>query len=75
MVLANNATGWVPSGLAYLSLGSFSPIYNGGGMVPLSNIGGAQAHYEYNINGGGPITNGTAQIVAGPPTRSDAACR
>jgi hypothetical protein len=62
MVVVKNATGWVPSQLAYLSRGS-------GGVVPFSNYGNtafdAQAAYQAG-NYGMPITNGIAQVVAGP---------
>jgi hypothetical protein len=62
MVVAKNATGWVPSQLAYLSRGS-------GGVVPFSNYGNTgfdvQACYQVG-NWGLPMTNGIAQVVAGP---------
>jgi hypothetical protein len=62
MVVAKNATGWVPSQLAYLSRGS-------GGVVPFSNYGNtgfdAQACYQVG-NWGLPLTNGIARVVAGP---------
>lgn len=59
MVVAKNGTGYVPSRLAYLGAG--------GGTVPFSNFGvpTAQAIYRYGF-GSGPITNGTAVVVAGP---------
>lgn len=62
MVVVKNAIGWVPSRLAYLSRGS-------GGVVPFSNYGNtgfdAQACYQMG-NWGLPLTNGVAQVVAGP---------
>jgi len=62
MVVVKNAIGWVPSQLAYLSRGS-------GGVVPFSNYGNtgfdAEACYQVG-NWGMAITNGTAQVVAGP---------
>jgi hypothetical protein len=63
MTVAKNATGWVPSGLAYLSAGSYDPI-SAGSYAPLSNLGGAQANYQ--IGSAGPINVGTAQVFAGP---------
>jgi hypothetical protein len=65
MVVVKNATGWVPSQLAYLSRGT-------GGVVPFSNYGNtgfdAQACYQipYPYSGPVPLTNGTAQVIAGP---------
>jgi len=67
MVVIKNTTGWVPSRLAYLSRDS-------GGYVPFSNYGNphwqAQACYQISTLGGEsqgqPVTNGTAQVVAGP---------
>ena len=64
MVAVKNATGWVPSQLAYLSRGS-------GGYVPFSNYGNtgfdARACYQINPFGwGNPLTNGIAQVIAGP---------
>jgi hypothetical protein len=62
MVVVKNATSWVPSQLAYLSRAS-------GGVVPFSNYGNtgfdAQACYQVG-NWGLPLTNGVAQVVAGP---------
>jgi hypothetical protein len=65
MAVVKNAVGWVPSRLAYLSRGS-------GGVVPFSNYGNAgsfaQACYQQPLYGMGspPVTNGIAQVVAGP---------
>jgi len=64
MVVVKNATGWVPSQLAYLSRGS-------GGYVSFSNYGntGSLARARYQISHGQfqpPLTNGLAQVVAGP---------
>jgi hypothetical protein len=60
MALAKNSTGWVPSQMVYLSL-------NGGGIVPFSNTANtgsfAQAWDSWT---GEPVTNGIAQVVAGP---------
>ena len=73
MVIAKNATGWVPSQLAYLFIdytagGSFP---NAGGMLPLSNTndiyfqGDVQWAGAYSGSPGTP-TNGNVQILAGP---------
>ncbi len=65
MVVVKNTTGWVPSQLAYLSRGS-------GGDVPFSNYANtgfdARACYQipYPYGGPVPLTNGTAQVIAGP---------
>jgi hypothetical protein len=66
MVVAKNDTGWVPSQLVYLSIN-----FNTGGTVPFSNSGNAHAQANYpwglcNIYSLTPITNGTAQVIAGP---------
>lgn len=73
IVVVKNNTGWVPSRAAYLSAGAYGPNSATCGLVPLSNAGnpGAQANYTYNNyyvqgTGSGPITNGLAQVVAGP---------
>jgi hypothetical protein len=64
MAVAKNATGWVPSQMGYLSVVASS------GIVSFSNQGNtsAQACYPWGMYGYGniPITNGTAQVVAGP---------
>ena len=61
MVVAKNATGWVPSQMGYLSVVSSS------GTVPFSNATNtgfyAQAMDPWT---GSPINNGNAQVVAGP---------
>jgi hypothetical protein len=65
LVVVKNTTGWVPSQLAYLSRGS-------GGYVPFSNYGNphwqARACYQLPAsgNGGDPLLDGYAQVVAGP---------
>jgi hypothetical protein len=61
VAIAENATGWVPSGLAYLSIGS--PTYLGGGFVPLSNLSGDNQPGTLH---GPPIVDGVAQVIAGP---------
>jgi hypothetical protein len=67
MAVAKNATGWAPSPMAYLSVVASS------GIVPFSNATNtgwaAQACYQAGdvwIEVGTPITNGTAQVIAGP---------
>lgn len=64
-VVVKNATGWVPSKLAYGFITNF-PY----GVVPFDNspYPAAQALGQYGLYPGGvvPITNGTAQVVAGP---------
>jgi hypothetical protein len=55
-VLVKNSFGWVPSQLAYVTVGS-------GGRVGFSNQGGPIANY---LASGTPITNGTAQLIARP---------
>jgi hypothetical protein len=62
MAVAKNATGWVPSQMAWLSVVSGS-----GGVVPLSNQ--ANTYFQGQaVDGcsGFPISNGTARVVAGP---------
>lgn len=66
MVVAKNVDGWVPSQMAHLSVAA-SP----GGRVPFSNTESThpqaqalyQRGYDYYYP---PITEGTAQIIAGP---------
>jgi hypothetical protein len=63
VALAGNAAGWVPSKLAYLSV--VDSLNRG--IVPFSNEGNpaARAFYQrFPFNQ--PITNGTAQVIAGP---------
>jgi hypothetical protein len=62
MAVAKNKAGWTPSRMAYLS------VTDVGGTVPFSNIGIplARADYQCCCQVDGPITNGTAQVVAGP---------
>jgi hypothetical protein len=66
MVVAKNVVGVTPSQMAYLS------VVWSNGIVPFysTNIPGAQAQYSYvSCSGqyaGQPITNGTAQLFAGP---------
>lgn len=67
MVVAKNATGWAPSQMGYLS------VVGSSGRVPFSNYTNttAQARYQWNFAldfslYGTPITNGTAQVIAGP---------
>jgi hypothetical protein len=60
MAVVKNATGWVPSQLAYLSRGS-------GGYVPFSNYGNlywqARAISQWTSL---PLAEGISQVVAGP---------
>lgn len=70
-VIAKNATGWVPSQLAYLSLDYTygGAVPGGGGTVPFSNVGGKQAPYSaayFLPVSGSPINTGSVQVVAGP---------
>jgi hypothetical protein len=61
--LAKNAVGWVPSAMAYLS------VVDTAGQVPFSNRNNPNAEANYQSTycyGYGPITNGTAQLMAGP---------
>jgi hypothetical protein len=63
LALAKNAAGWVPSAMGYLS------VVDTRGLVPMRNQGdsNAIANYQYYYYyGGTPITNGTAQVLAGP---------
>src|SRR5439155_15136023 len=62
LALVGNSTGWVPSQMAYLSAVSVS------GRVPFSTINNshAEADYQYGTCEPAPITNGMAQVVAGP---------
>jgi hypothetical protein len=67
MVVAKNATCWAPSQMGYLS------VVGSSGRVPFSNYTNttAQARYQWNFAldfslYGTPITNGTAQVIAGP---------
>jgi hypothetical protein len=70
MALVGNQTGWTPSQLAYLSV-----VPSPGASLTLSNESfrfgqhvntSAIAEYLYAGPYGQPITNGTAQIIAGP---------
>ncbi len=62
MAVAKNATGWVPSLMAWLSVVSGS-----GGVVPFSNTTntGFFAQAKSSLDGN-VINNGSAQVVAGP---------
>lgn len=66
LAIAKNTAGWTPSQLAYLSVvwsNGIVPRYN-------TNIAGARAFYQEQPLFCGahssPITNGSAQVVAGP---------
>ena len=69
LVIAKNSAGWVPSQMAYLSVAAYP-----GGLVPFSNRSntnyfGWQARNQLPSVAGysdEPITNGYAQVVAGP---------
>jgi hypothetical protein len=72
MAVAKNATGWVPSQMAWLSVvpgGGLppQPPFFPGGVVPFSNATNtgfyAQARSSFD---GSVINNGNAQVVAGP---------
>ena len=68
-VVTKNATGWVPSPMAYLLM-NFNPggiIPDGGGIVPFSNKTntGFFAQAKSSLDGN-VINNGSAQVVAGP---------
>jgi hypothetical protein len=60
MVVARNATSWVPSQLAYLA------IVASAGTVPFSNQANASAQARYQGWDFSPINNGTARVFAGP---------
>jgi len=61
MAVAENATGWVPSQMAWLSVVSGS-----GGVVPFSNKANNYFQGQVCDPMGNPVTNGSAQVVAGP---------
>ncbi|MDR3456657.1 MAG: immunoglobulin domain-containing protein [Verrucomicrobiae bacterium] len=68
-VIAKNATGWAPSGMAYLFLDyTFGgTVFTGEGMLPRSNTN--NTYFQGDIESGGTSTwpdNGTVQIMAGP---------
>jgi hypothetical protein len=57
-VIAKNATGWVPSQMAWLS------VVASAGIVPFSNNGN---NYDWGqVYIGDIVTNGSAQVMAGP---------
>ena len=62
MAVAKNATGWVPSQMAWLSV-----VSDSGGVVPFSNKTntGFFAQAKSSLDGN-VISNGSAQVVAGP---------
>jgi hypothetical protein len=67
-VVAENATGWVPSQMAWLSVvftqGGVFPVYSG--KVPFSNRGNTYFQGQVCDASGNPLNNGSAQVVAGP---------
>jgi len=66
LAIAKNSTGWAPSKMAYLFAGYpfTSPQV---AFVPLSNFGSPNAPAKDSCSGSyAPITNGFAQVVAGP---------
>lgn len=69
-VIAKNATGWVPSQLAYLSLDYTygGTIPGGGGLLPLSNANDTYSQGDViDMSGFGVYpTNGSVQLMAGP---------
>ena len=60
-VLAENATGWVPGGLTYLSVLTSAP-----GVLPFNNTQDTNSAVYMDSYTFGYVTNGTAQVVAGP---------
>lgn len=64
VVIAKNEMGWTPSQLAYLA------VIDVGGTVPFSNLGNSMAQACYQMTpcrgDSAPITNATAQLMAGP---------
>src|SRR5204862_3986362 len=66
VAIAKNSLGWVPSLPAYLS------VVDTPGIVPFSNrfLTNEMAAYQgtlyYGSGGNGPISNGTARVIAGP---------
>ncbi len=60
MTVAKNELGWTPSQMAYLA------VTDVGGTVPFSNLGNTNAQAFYQALGFIPISNATAQLVAGP---------
>ena len=58
LAIARNSSGWVPSQMAYLTFK--------GAVVPFSNTQPAYYQDEQDYFPPRPITNGVAQIVAGP---------
>jgi hypothetical protein len=60
LALAKNATGWVPSQLAYLS------VVDTAGSVPFSNFANTNARVYSSVNFQPQPANGTAQLLAGP---------
>jgi hypothetical protein len=67
-VVTENATGWVPSQMAWLSVvftqGGVFPVYSG--KVPFSNRANTYFQGQVCDYMGNPINNGSAQVVAGP---------
>ena len=61
MAVAKNATGWVPSQMAWLSVVSGS-----GGMVPFSNLANNYFAGQVCDYMGAPLNNSLAKVVAGP---------
>jgi hypothetical protein len=61
MAVAKNATGWVPSQMAWLSVVSGS-----GGVVPFSNKANTYFQGQACDYFGTPLNNCSAQVVAGP---------
>lgn len=68
LALAKNATGWVPSQMAYLMLdytyGGTQPT--AGGVLPFSNTNDTYFAGDIEDYSSGYPTNGTVQIIAGP---------
>ena len=61
MAVAKNATGWVPSQMAWLSV-----ISGSGGVVPFSNKTNNYFQGQACDYYGNPLNNCSAQVVAGP---------
>jgi hypothetical protein len=60
MAVAKNASGWVPSGMAFLSVAAGSIV------VPFSNVTNLCTNGQASGYSRGPLNNCTAQVVAGP---------
>ena len=69
LAVAKNATGWVPSQMAWLSVASGSGVgfpFFSGGVVPFSNKTNNYFAGQAQDYMGAPLNNCAAQVVAGP---------